>query len=405
MPGRFVHSVRAFWMGQGMSRLDPNASGNGRRSRWLLALAPTMFAVAALILIVWAGVGGWSSYSLETSGRGGEASEAMDPRGSVAAPGDTESPTGGGSRRGGGSAGGGDSPSVEVPSEGAEVPPVEWPAERINILLLGVDQRSHEASMPSRSDTIILVSIDPSSQRVAMISIPRDLYVEIPGYGLDRINHSHAYGDAQEYPGGGPALVMETLEHNFGLEVDYYAQVEFEGFKQLVDTLGGVTVDVESPIIDPDYPVGNGTTRVYIPAGTQHLDGDRALIFARSRHGDSDFGRSARQQQLLLAILDGASRFDSIPKLPSLLGTLRDMVETDIPPLEMLRLARLATEIEREQVSTLVIGPEYVTPFRSAGGADLLKPNIPKIIRAMANVMGVSPRSAQPLADGARTSR
>jgi polyisoprenyl-teichoic acid--peptidoglycan teichoic acid transferase len=262
--------------------------------------------------------------------------------------------------------------------------------ERVNILLLGLDERAGQQGTPTRSDTIILVSIDTAAKRAAMISIPRDLYVEIPGFGHDKIGHANAFGDGQGYPGGGPALATETVERNLGVEIDYYARIEFEGFKRLVDTLGGVTIDVESPIIDPGNPVDprTGAQNVYVPAGRQHLDGDQALMYARSRYGDSDFGRSERQQRLLMAIFDKASSFDSVLKLPSMVRTLWDMVDTDIPPHELLGLARLAREMDRGKIDALVLAPpRYVVPFTGTDGTYYLEPRHPEIREGMARVM------------------
>jgi polyisoprenyl-teichoic acid--peptidoglycan teichoic acid transferase len=263
--------------------------------------------------------------------------------------------------------------------------------ERVNILLLGLDERPGQRGTPTRSDTIILVSIDTAAKRAAMISFPRDLYVEIPGFGHDRLGHANAFGDAQGYPGGGPALAMRTVEHNFGVEIDYYARIEFEGFKRMVDTLGGVTVHVESPIVDPGNPIdpNTGAQNVYIPAGTQHLDGDQALMYARSREGDDDFGRAERQQRLLLAIFDKAASFDSVVRLPSLVRTAWEMVDTDIPPHRLLSLANLARGMDRSDINTLVLAPpRYAVPFTSESGAYLLEPNHQEIREGVARATG-----------------
>ncbi|MHB0871435.1 MAG: LCP family protein [Chloroflexota bacterium] len=257
---------------------------------------------------------------------------------------------------------------------------------RLTILLLGIDQKEWEREEPARSDSIIVVSIDPESKRVAMISIPRDLYVEIPGFGFDRINAANAFGDANGYPGGGPALAMDTIEHNFGLHIDYYARIDFQGFQRLVDSLGGVTVNVERPIYDTHYPAdpARGYTTISIPAGVQQMDGRVALQYARSRFTENDFGRARRQQILLMAIRDRAMQIDAIPKLPALLGTMMDMAETNVPLQESMRLARLANDIDQNRVRTLVIDDNLATPFTGEGGAYLLEPKMAEINQAMA---------------------
>lgn len=264
------------------------------------------------------------------------------------------------------------------------------PASRryTNILLLGLDQRNDERGVPTRSDTMIVVMVDQERKRVAMVSFPRDMWVEIPGYAPNRINVANFLGDYHKIPGGGPALAKKTLEHNFGLKIDYYARIDFRGFEKIVDTLGGVTVNVERPIRDTEYPTEDyGTMTIYIPAGVQHMNGEVALQYARSRHTENDFGRAKRQQRLLLAIKDRALQLDVIPKLPSLMGTLLDTVQTDIPPTEVLRLARLAKEIGADGVSTLVIDEKLATPFIGEGGADLLMPKKAEIRKAIGALM------------------
>src|SRR4051794_34365113 len=174
----------------------------------------------------------------------------------------------------------------------------EWQgARRPNILLPGIDHRAGEPVDGSRSDTIMVVSIDPPSKSVVMMSFPRDLWVSIPGYYPQRINVAHA--------AGGPALTARTIEANFGIKIDNYARVDFDGFEQVVDAIGGVIVDVDRPIKDDEYPTDDyGLIRLYIPPGPMLMDGKTALMYARSRHSEDDFGRARRQQKVLMAIRD-----------------------------------------------------------------------------------------------------
>ena len=290
-------------------------------------------------------------------------------------------------------------PSISVPPilptnptvrpEVVQASPTVEPAtrRRLNILLLGLDQRDDERGVPTRSDTMIVVSIDQVKKTAAMISLPRDMWVEIPGFANNRINVANFLGDANRLPGGGPALAMKTVEHNFGLRIDYYARINFRGFEKIVDTLGGVTVNVEQPIIDNEYPTEDyETMRIYIPAGVQHMDGKVALQYARSRHSENDFGRARRQQRLLLAIRDRALQLDVIPKVPTLLGTMKDMLETDIPLQEIARLAMLAKDIDSKNVSSLVIDEKLAPPFKGENGADLLMPKTAEIRAAIASL-------------------
>ncbi|HEX9016973.1 MAG TPA: LCP family protein [Chloroflexota bacterium] len=259
---------------------------------------------------------------------------------------------------------------------------------RTNFLLLGIDQRDDEKGVPTRSDTIMVVSLDQTNKTAAMISFARDLWVPIPGYADNRINVPNFLGDAYKYPGGGPALAEKTIEQDFGLDIDYYARVDFRGFEKIVDTLGGIDVDVERAILDEEYPTEDyETMRIYIPAGRQHMNGKVALEYARSRHSENDFGRARRQQKVLLAIRDRAVALDVIPKLPALVGTLWNMVQTDVPPAEFIRLASVAKEIDARNVSTLVIDDKLSQPYVGEGGADLLLPDVPAIRKAIGGLL------------------
>ena len=149
--------------------------------------------------------------------------------------------------------------------------------EPVNILLLGLDFRPEEQD--SRADTMIVVHIDPAEKTATMLSIPRDLWVPIPGHGEARINAAFQLGeDDKTTPGGGPGLAMATVEDNFNIPIHYFAQVDFTGFERIVDAMGGINIDVPRPLADNEYPYGDyGYSRIYVPAGLQHLDGHTAL--------------------------------------------------------------------------------------------------------------------------------
>ncbi|MBA2278141.1 MAG: LCP family protein, partial [Chloroflexia bacterium] len=233
-----------------------------------------------------------------------------------------------------------------VPTEFAEP---SWDGEeRLTILLLGVDKPAGGAA---RTDTIILVNIDPVAKQAAMLAIPRDTKVVIPGYGIDKINAAFALGEYNKVSGGGAGLTMRTIEANFGIPVHHFAQIDFAGFVRVVDTVGGINVDVPYPIKDDAYPGENFTyQRVYFPAGWQRLNGAQALQFARTRHADGDAQRSVRQQQVLLALRDQAVGLDLLPKLPTLIDDFGDSVRTDLGKEDAVRLARVGAEIPRDQI-------------------------------------------------------
>lgn len=256
--------------------------------------------------------------------------------------------------------------------------------ERINVLLLGVDKRPSEKG-PSRTDTIILLTVDPVAKTAGMLSIPRDLWVPIPGFGEGRINTANYLGDRYNYPGGGPALAKKTIQYNFGVPVHYYVRINFDGFRKVIDLIGGIDICVEKEINDPTYPAydGNGYDPLYIPAGCQHMDGDLALKYARTRHDSSDFARARRQQQVIMAVRDKVLDLDLLPKLlpklPQLLQTLSDSVQTDMPIEVMMELAPLAKEIEPQNIKRAVIDQSMTIRHITPTGADVLIPVREKI--------------------------
>jgi LCP family protein required for cell wall assembly len=243
-------------------------------------------------------------------------------------------------------------------------------------LLLGIDRRPSEPVQGTRSDTMMLVSIDPVAKAVAMVSIPRDLWLNIPGYGSERINVAHALG--------GPDLAKRTVTADFGVPVQYYLRVDFSGFRDVVDIMGGVIVDVEQPVKDDEYPGDDYSyRRIYIAPGPQMMNGEAALEYARSRHSENDFGRARRQQRVIVAMRDRALQLNMLPRAPQLLSVAQRAVSTDIPATDLLALARLASEIDRSRISNLVIDAQLAEPFKGADGADLLDPDFPGIRRAI----------------------
>lgn len=244
---------------------------------------------------------------------------------------------------------------------------------RINILLLGIDRRGSKA-WGYRTDTMIVVTVDPVYKTVGMMSIPRDLYLLIPGVGEHRINEANVYGYQKKYPGDGPALLKRTIEHNFGISIDYYIMVDFDGFKEIVDTLGGIDVNVARELHDTMYPMPKpgdphayGT--VHFDPGWQHMNGERALQYARSRMSTSDFDRADRQQRILLAIREKALGLGLIPKLPALFATMGNMVKTDMTLQEMTEFALLAPQVDMENIKRVVIKKPMVFGQRVEGAA------------------------------------
>jgi len=175
--------------------------------------------------------------------------------------------------------------------------------DRINILLLGIGGSGHDG--PYLSDTNIILSIKPSTNQVAMISVPRDLAAKMGNYGFRKINNANAFGELEQ-SGNGGEYARKVFEDTFNISLPYYARVDFAAFKELIDAVGGINVDVQRSFVDTAYPGPNDSFQtISFEAGPQHMDGERALIFTRSRHGSngegSDFARAKRQQIMLAA--------------------------------------------------------------------------------------------------------
>ena len=253
--------------------------------------------------------------------------------------------------------------------------------ERINILLLGIDQREIETG-PCRTDTMIVISIDPQNKSVSMLSIPRDLWVSIPDYNEhNRINAAHLFGDARDYPGGGPALAKKTVQYFLGIPIHNYVRINFAGFEKIVDTIGGITINVEQAIHDDKYPDEHyGYMTVDIPAGVQKMNGATALQYARVRHGSSDFYRARRQQQVLTAIKDKAMSLDiPLTSIPQLVVALGNAMSTDLSLADLEYLARLAREVRPENIRSGIIDESMTTGTKTPEGWDVLIPNRERI--------------------------
>lgn len=243
-----------------------------------------------------------------------------------------------------------------VPTEQVAATLPDWDKkDKVNILLLGIDPRPDETE-PPRSDTIIVVHIDPETETVTMMSIPRDVWVFIPGFQEDKINAAYPLGEANAdiVPGGGPTLVAQTIEANFGIPIHYFATVDFDGFRTIVDTIGGIVIDVPAPVKDDQYPTETyGLTRVYFPTGLQKMDGETALRYARTRHGDNDVARGNRQQQVLQAIREQAISLGLITRANELISEIGDAVRTDLNFNQMLALANLGRKIDTSAIRTV----------------------------------------------------
>ena len=289
---------------------------------------------------------------------------------------------------------------------GNPLPPVDngpepqpWDgASRVNVLVMGLDYRDWITGEGApRTDTMMLFSIDPISQTAGMLSIPRDLWVSIPGFEEpNRINVAYRFGETYELPGGGPALAMKTVEALLGLKIDYYALIDFYAFERFIDELGGIKVNVPDKIrVDPI--VGKD---VVLEPGNQVLPGNLALAYARARNSEGgDFDRGTRQQQVIMGIRNRVVSSDTLPLLirraPQFYAELSAGVHTNLSLETGIKLAWLAKGISEENIKRGVIGPGQINFGKSPEGDDVLKPR-PEQIRILRDEIFTASGPASP---------
>ncbi len=257
--------------------------------------------------------------------------------------------------------------------------------DRVNILLMGLDYRDwSEGDGPPRTDSMMLVTIDPITKAAGMLSIPRDLWVEIPGFEHNRINTAYFLGETYQLPGGGPAMAAKTVENLLGVPVGYYAVIDFRAFERMVDEIGGIDMLVKEEI--KICPIGRPCK--VISAHSLHFDGPSALAYARARKtAGGDFDRADRQQQVALAIRDKILNLNMLPallaKAPALYEEFASGIRTNLSFDQMLSLGSLALQLPKDSIRRGVISPpDMVTMEILPTGAEVLRP-IPSEIRRL----------------------
>jgi len=237
---------------------------------------------------------------------------------------------------------------------------------------------------------------------VTLISIPRDLWVYIPNHGMDRINTAYEYGEIERYPGGGQALLEDTILYNLGVRIDHLAIVDFDGFRRIVDTLGGIDVPVFcpytdwrliSPNLNPEYE--SNWALYTVGPGLVHMDGSLALWYARSRQRSNDFDRGRRQQEVLRAIYAQALEVDAIAHVPQLYNDFRATVATDLSLGTLLQLTPLAVHLSNADIRSYYVGHDYVTGWTTPGGASVLLPNGPALQAMLGQALAFSARAPE----------
>ncbi len=276
----------------------------------------------------------------------------------------------------------------------------------MHLLLIGLDSTQNLGSQ--NTDVIIVAVINKDTKQVSLLSIPRDLWVYIPTVGWNRINVAHKIGHRTQYPGGGPGLLAETIRMNFGLPIDHWGRVDFEGFTQVVDELGGVEMTVACPVNLQYKPSTSGEEQeMYLEPGVYHMDGRMALRYVRTRRGGSDFDRARRQHEFLKAMWNQTKEqfqgLDWVPKIRGLWTALSDSFETDLNLLDFLSLVPTALEMKPQRVRSRYIGPSQTTDWVNADGWQVLLPDYAKIQQVVASLYAPPGAAGEQVAkEGAR---
>jgi LCP family protein required for cell wall assembly len=399
---RVVAAVDAYRVAGYLNALDTSGGRLGRPRR---AIDPISVAGLAAVILVMSGVHvAVAYYDMQAQSlvdcvfdpNGTAQCDTPDPSGSPGAtdslaPGDSVSPT----------------PDLGTPPPGATAAPAQtvkpWTGGRLNILLIGSDARPKQSVF--NTDTLIVASLDPKTNQVAMFSLPRDT-IQVPlspgpaqaVFGSVfpcKINGlwSQAQARPDLFPGNdkqrGFQALKDTLGNLYGLDIPYYAEVNFDGFRKVVDAVGGVTINVQIPVLDDQYPGDDGRVhRIYIPAGLQHMTGAQALEYARSRHISSDYDRAARQQRVLFSLKDQVDVATLIPKLPDLVAAFKSTIHTDIPVDKLPQMFQLAGGVDTSNIRSYVFAPPlYGAPIQSPKCGDSNVPYVNKIRQAVSDAL------------------
>ncbi len=317
-----------------MPRPHPRSRPRPRRRRWVRVLRALLVVVVVLLLLL--GIAGAVCY---------ENPALLNPVGGLLLGG----------------------PAGAVPWNGADP---------VNILVMGIDQRGTEQT---RSDSMIVLRVDPSSHDVEMLSVPRDLWVDVPGgYGSYKINAGYALGQPS---GQGPQFAAFVVESALRIPINYYAVMRFSGFKSVIDAMGGVTVCVPHELYDTQYPddTGYGVHTIDIKAGCQTMDGTTALVYARERHANAqqDLGRVTQQQAVLDGVEKGLFSPATLPRLPGIISAVNGAMDTDLPRGALPELGMLLGRARGSHTRHAYLNTDggYVTSAVSSDGQDILDPN------------------------------
>jgi len=289
---------------------------------------------------------------------------------------------------------GGSTPLFQPLGQGTEDTPTQA-LGRTTVLIMGLDVRPGARAL--RADSLIVLTINPQTGSAGMLSIPRDMAVRDPMTGNTvKVNTIYGLGEIRGYPGGGPEYMRQTLSELTGYPIDYQVTVNFDGFKQIIDLINGIDIEVPRDIIDKEYPTEDyGIEEIFIPKGLQHMDGELALKYARTRHADSDYGRAARQQQVIVAIKDKVTQPGQmaalLPRIPGLAMAMANSVQTDMPMERAIALARSVDKVNLDNITRVVVDSKMGQVTNDPKWGYLLTPDMNKLRAAATAIFADAP--------------
>jgi len=273
--------------------------------------------------------------------------------------------------------------STDQPPDVADLPPL---SRSVNILLLGSDRRPKDSNW--RTDVLMLIALDLEGHRVGVISFPRDIYIDvIPGHQPNKINVIDYLGERDE-PGNGPDLLASIIKEKTGIPVDFFLRFDFEGFKKVVDALGGVEITVECRVYEylPEENID-----LDLQPGVHRLEGKMALGYVRARNQGGDLERARRQQRVVWAVRNQLLTENQLPNLPALYAALQNSVQTDIGFVDAIRFARFALDLDEDNIHGMVISPPDMSQSGWRGGMSVFVANWPVIAERVQTVFDRPP--------------
>jgi len=289
----------------------------------------------------------------------------------------------------------------QLASSSGVATPEPWDGKsRVTILILGLDYSDWRGGETPHSDTMILLSVDPISNTASILSIPRDLWVNIPGFDYGRINEAYFNGEAYNLPGGGAELARQTVEQFIGIPVHYYAVIGFDAFIDFIDEIGGVVVTPDQHVKIEKF--GGGQEEILVPGKMYTLDGGLALAYARERHTEGgDVDRASRQQEVILAIKQRILKYENLPNLiakaPALYQDISSGISTNLNLQQAIQLGILGLQLDSSNIRQGIINYDMVIPTSSPDGEKILKP-IPDKIRILRDELFANSGSGAPIA-------